>query len=219
MSDRRASAPPRPGEAQTVSVGDTTYIWYVGFTNFLNKIGTLSLLSFFFWIGFSYFVGATTLVVGWTYGPRIDGSLVCPANSHIWTVVGMWYTMALVSVVTAYGFSTVETLDKNVFQDATPYIKWVGFFVKVVPTWTRLLHIFNYGQLNVVGMQLLFLPECNKQILVIIYSVALSIWLWIVVFGVYAKSRIFVPPFLYSPIIPGRGIVVDLHKMMRSLGP
>lgn len=56
------------------------------------------------------------------------------------------------------------------FEHLTGYMQAIGFLTKVVPSYSRLIHIFNLCQLNVMAIQLLFLPECNSTGLIITFG-------------------------------------------------
>lgn len=116
------------------------------------------------------------------------------------------------------------------FHHLTSYMQAVGFMTKVIPTYSRLIHVFNLCQLDVMALQMLFLPECNASGLIIVFGEKLNlsltrkpklfagfvllIWWAVIVFGVWAKSRIFVPPFLYEPLRPGKTFTRELEVLL-----
>lgn len=118
------------------------------------------------------------------------------------------------------------------FEHLTLYMQVLGFMTKVAPSYSRFVHVFNFCQLDIMAIQLLLLPECNSSGLIVIFgtsrsrtiadmSTGICVFLWwaVIVLGVWAKQSIFVPPFLYEPLRPGRTFSREIHKIMRAFGP
>ncbi|KAF8821873.1 hypothetical protein IE077_001431, partial [Cardiosporidium cionae] len=109
----------------------------------------------------------------------------------------------------AFSLRTIENYKD--FQNPTPLLNAFGIACKNVPLWVRLLHIFNFCQIQVITLDLLLLPECNSQGLQTILCITTGIWWGIVVFGVFCRRKILVPPFLFDPLRPGGGIIREIH--------
>lgn len=70
---------------------------------------------------------------------------------------------------------SVCRMELQEFQHLTGFMQATGFMTKVVPTYSRLIHIFNLCQLDIMAIQMLFLPECNSSGLVILFGKSPSI--------------------------------------------
>ncbi|KAL8456090.1 hypothetical protein Emag_000083 [Eimeria magna] len=59
--------------------------------NFWTDILKLSIVSYFFWVGLIYFVGAVILLTGYTYSaPRVNTEIACPMTSSVYVFVALW---------------------------------------------------------------------------------------------------------------------------------
>lgn len=213
---------PQPGSLanKEADSGDAALIFILSLGKFFASIFKMSILAYCFWVGMLYVVGATLILVGFhTLSPSIDGVPACPAKQSGYLLTTLWYLLAVINIATAYGYLTIQSMGIQEFEHLTGYMQAVGFMTKVVPSYSRLIHVFNLCQLNVMAIQILFLPECNRTGLVIVFGFVLMIWWSVVIFGVWAKQRIFVPPFLYSPLRPGKTFLQEVEKMMHAFGP
>lgn len=55
-----------------------------------------------------------------------------------------------------------DDTENSRFYRPTTSLVVIGFFVKTVPTWIRLVHVFNCCQIGVWTIDLLILPDCNN---------------------------------------------------------
>lgn len=222
MSEKLA---PQPGTPTSTTkpqqdAGDALLIFILSLGKFFSSICRINYLSYFFWTGFFYFVGATVLLVALKHlAPQVGGKCACPAKQNGYLLVGLWYTMGIINVLTAYAYTSVINLSEEDFENVSGYLKATGFFTKVVPSYSRLVHIFNFCQLDIMAIQILFLPECNGVGFITSFGVVVLLWWAVIVFGVWCKRRIFVPPFIYEPLKPATSFAVEIEKLMRSFGP
>lgn len=56
-----------------------------------------------------------------------------------------------------------DDMENSLFHRPTTALVVIGFFVKTVPTWIRLVHVFNCCQISVWTIDLLLLPDCNAS--------------------------------------------------------
>ncbi|KAF8821690.1 hypothetical protein IE077_001732 [Cardiosporidium cionae] len=84
---------------------------------------------------------------------------------HIVVIAGAKKLLGLSFLLTCWGFSSIsqDNLNYEDFQNPTPFVNVLGVACKNVPLWVRLLHIFNFCQLQVISLDLMLLPECNSQ--------------------------------------------------------
>ncbi|CBZ49629.1 hypothetical protein NCLIV_001200 [Neospora caninum Liverpool] len=195
------------------------------------------IVSYFFWVGLLYLLGAIVLVTGFQYTvPRVDTEIACPMKPSVYLFSGAWFLQSLVLFFTCWGYSTISASSSTAsvstpapiddsqatglrFERLTTGLSVLGVFVKTVPTWIRLFHVFNMCQTIVWILDLLLLPECNESGLRWIVAIILVFWWIVVAVGVLAKRRIFVPPALYDPIRPGQGALRSIRHLLRGFGP
>ncbi|PHJ16244.1 ste kinase, partial [Cystoisospora suis] len=175
----------------------------------LRKNPQESMVSYFFWVGLIYFIGAVVLVTGFQYtSPRVATVIACPMQSSVYLMIGAWLVQSFVFFFTCWGYATISSAGKKdslaefdrsggpggaaggaaggrggggarppdeaqaegvymaddlKFDRLTTGLSILGVFVKTVPTWIRLLHVFNMCQFIVWLIDLLLLPECNAS--------------------------------------------------------
>eukprot|EP00921_Rhytidocystis_pertsovi_P001780 GHVQ01003059.1.p1 GENE.GHVQ01003059.1~~GHVQ01003059.1.p1 ORF type:complete len:231 (-),score=25.69 GHVQ01003059.1:631-1323(-) len=216
----QSKAAPTSATRPPQTIADTTVVFMICCGNFANAVLTISIISYFFWTGVAYIVGATIMATGWGYYAIVlNDSYVCGATQHVFTLMGLWYFQGASFLLSCWGYSSIEAEQVDEFEYLTAFMKVMGFFVKSFPTWIRLLHLFNYCQISVILLDLLILPECNFSAGRWTLAAVIMLWWFIIMFGVYAKRRIFMPPFLYDPLRPGSGLVREIHKLLRGFGP
>eukprot|EP00916_Digyalum_oweni_P006855 GHVL01011710.1.p1 GENE.GHVL01011710.1~~GHVL01011710.1.p1 ORF type:complete len:183 (+),score=8.64 GHVL01011710.1:965-1513(+) len=151
------------------------------------------------------FIGSGVLgIIGLSVVPeKLPNSSVsiCPIDANIFVQSSCFLINGLGCVAVSWGFTYSEKVED--FESLTTTTTAVGFLVKVVPVWVRIIHLFNFGQIYSVILQLLLLPECdNSSIRWIMVIVAVSWWL-VIFLGWLAKRRVRVPPYLFSPVLEG----------------
>eukprot|EP00922_Rhytidocystis_sp_ex-Travisia-forbesii_P003082 GHVS01004520.1.p1 GENE.GHVS01004520.1~~GHVS01004520.1.p1 ORF type:complete len:275 (-),score=60.52 GHVS01004520.1:236-937(-) len=204
----------------TTTAGDSTVVLFVCCGNFVDSVLSVSLISYFFWVGVMYFVGATLLISGWSYSAvRVSGLYVCAATSNVFSLAGLWFFLALSFLGTCLGYASIPSGNGEDFEHFNMWMKTLGFFVKSWPTWARLVHLFNFCQLQVVFLDFLLIAECNVASGRLIIAIAIVIWWLIVAVGVVSKRRIFMPAYMYDPFRPGSGLLREIHKLLRAFGP
>eukprot|EP00916_Digyalum_oweni_P006853 GHVL01011707.1.p1 GENE.GHVL01011707.1~~GHVL01011707.1.p1 ORF type:complete len:196 (+),score=12.47 GHVL01011707.1:965-1552(+) len=167
------------------------------------------------------FIGSGVLgIIGLSVVPeKLPNSSVsiCPIDANIFVQSSCFLINGLGCVAVSWGFTYSEKVED--FESLTTTTTAVGFLVKVVPVWVRIIHLFNFGQIYSVILQLLLLPECdNSSIRWIMVIVAVSWWL-VIFLGWLAKRRVRVPPYLFSPVLEGSGLLQDIYLMIRAMGP
>lgn len=226
-----------PGGSKGQSPVDTTMVYLICCKNFWTDILRVTIVSYFFWVGLLYLLGAIVLVTGFQYTvPRVDTEIACPMKPSVYLFSGAWFLQSLVLFFTCWGYSTISASSSTAsvstpapiddsqatglrFERLTTGLSVLGVFVKTVPTWIRLFHVFNMCQTIVWILDLLLLPECNESGLRWIVAIILVFWWIVVAVGVLAKRRIFVPPALYDPIRPGQGALRSIRHLLRGFGP
>ncbi|KAL8434959.1 hypothetical protein Efla_005042 [Eimeria flavescens] len=193
--------------------------------NFWSDVLTLSIVSYFFWVGLIYFVGAVILLTGYTYGaPRVNTDIACPMTSSVYVFVALWLFQCIIFFFTCWAYSTVvisgeEDTENSLFYRPTISLVVIGFFVKTIPTWVRLVHVFNCCQICVWTVDLIILPDCNASSLRWIVALTTFLWWAVVALGARAKRKILVPAYLYDPLRPGQGIMREMRHLLRGFGP
>lgn len=204
---------------------DATILCLMCCKNFWADILKLSIVSYFFWVGLIYFVGAVCLLTGYTYSaPRVNTVIACPMTSSVYFFVSLWLLQCLVFFFTCWAYSTVvlsgeEDTETSLFERPSTALTLIGFFVKTIPTWVRLCHLFNCCQLVVWSLDLLLLPDCNSSGLRWIFAVTSFFWWAVVALGARAKRKILVPAYLYDPLRPGQGVLREMRHLLRGFGP
>eukprot|EP00918_Siedleckia_nematoides_P014299 GHVU01031079.1.p1 GENE.GHVU01031079.1~~GHVU01031079.1.p1 ORF type:complete len:227 (+),score=17.50 GHVU01031079.1:193-873(+) len=208
--DEDTKEPPTGAEAQA---------WCISCAHLCSNIFKLSLMSYYFWTSLLFFVGATVALAGFqVHSPKITSKVACPIQPQ-WIFFGViWLIQGILAAFVAFSCSTVDGPEDAV-NEMSRFSQLTGFAVKVLPTWLRLIHVYNLFQLLVMTLQLLLLPECNSNGLVYIFGAAYLFWWAIVIAGIIIKTKIFLPPLIYEPVRPGGGFVRDLHKTLRGMGP
>ncbi|XP_026191445.1 uncharacterized protein LOC34621356 [Cyclospora cayetanensis] len=193
--------------------------------NFWTDIAHLSIVSYFFWVGVMYFTGATILLTGYTYcAPRVSKEIACPMTSSVYVFVALWLLQSIIFFFTCWAYSTVivtaeDDSENSMFHRPNTFMTIIGFFVKTVPTWIRLAHVFNCCQLGVWTLDLLILPDCNASGLRWIVAIVSLLWWAVVAIGARAKKKIVVPAYLYDPLRPGQGVFREMRHLLRGFGP
>ncbi|EPR57468.1 putative transmembrane protein [Toxoplasma gondii TgCatPRC2] len=225
------------GGGKGQSPADTTMVYLICCKNFCTDILRVTIVSYFFWVALLYLVGAIVLVTGFQYTvPRVNTEIACPMKPSVYLFSGAWFLQSLILFFTCWGYSTISASSPTAtvsapapiddsqaeglrFERLTTGLSVLGVFVKTVPTWIRLVHVFNMCQTIVWIIDLLLLPECNEAGLRWIVAIILVFWWVVVAVGVLAKRRIFVPPALYDPLRPGQGALRSLRHLLRGFGP
>lgn len=191
------------------------------FYNFSNEIFKISVFSYFFWTGFYYIIGSIIFSGGYTSNaPRIDDQIVCPATSNVYVFSILWFCFGIIFIFTCIGYSIIADRENNKInaKTASLFAHTLGILCKTIPTVVRLLHIFNLFQLYIITIDFLFLPECNFYSLRIILFVIHIFWWFIVFSGIVYRNKVFLPPYLYTPISEETGFLMYLNNLLRSFG-
>eukprot|EP00916_Digyalum_oweni_P006843 GHVL01011694.1.p1 GENE.GHVL01011694.1~~GHVL01011694.1.p1 ORF type:complete len:205 (-),score=19.97 GHVL01011694.1:202-816(-) len=111
------------------------------------------------------FIGSGVLgIIGLSVVPeKLPNSSVsiCPIDANIFVQSSCFLINGLGCVAVSWGFTYSEKVED--FESLTTTTTAVGFLVKVVPVWVRIIHLFNFGQIYSVILQLLLLPECDNS--------------------------------------------------------
>ncbi|CEL94390.1 unnamed protein product [Vitrella brassicaformis CCMP3155] len=188
--------------------------------NLIQEFVTRGFKAYFFLTFLIYFTGAVVALSTYTYVPRReDGEIVCPMTLNVYFLCGAFFIQGFLAAYTAWGYSYIEKLPEGSFTELSAFQYLIGFMIKVVPTWSRLLHVFNFFQLLIAVFYALVLPECNLHLVRVTLFVLGIVWWCIILVGITAKRHFPVPPTIFEPVRPATGLLQELHTMLRALGP
>ncbi|CRG99495.1 conserved Plasmodium protein, unknown function [Plasmodium relictum] len=189
--------------------------------NFSNEIFKLSVISYYFWIGFCYLVGSLVFLTVYNSSSlRIQEEIVCAATSNVYLFSIFWFFIGVTSITTCIGYSlAIDEENNKIYSKNSPlFIYILGILCKTIPTIVRVIHIFNLFQLYLITLDIMFLPECNSFNVRFILFIIHIIWWLIVFFGIISRKKIFLPPHLYKPLTNDTGFVVYINNLLHSFG-
>ncbi|CDO64343.1 conserved Plasmodium membrane protein, unknown function [Plasmodium reichenowi] len=191
------------------------------FYTFSSEVFKLSIISYYFWIGFCYIIGSITLVSGYhSSSLRIQDQIVCAGSSNVYVFCSLWFLIGIICIITCIGYTvTIDEENNKIYdQNSAIFIHILGILCKTIPTIIRIIHIFNLFQLYLLTIDIMFLPECNSFPVRFILFIIHILWWFIVFFGIISRKKIFLPPHLYKPITNDAGFVAYINNLLHSFG-
>lgn len=202
---------------------------------------------------------STTLIAAFRDGgPKINGANVCQAGFPAIVAGSLMLCVVCINklnmccqscadILAAIGYSYFESLPIESFREARRLNRLWGLVGKPMRLYARWMFLSANCFLWVCGPMVLFLPECNDHTLAYclgifsllgIYISSGAVLMLVVVITsccLVARQKIKVRPYLFDPVKPGTGTLLDisvrsvtprnfrghfcLQRMMHQLGP